>query len=88
MSITIDLPEAIEARLRAHASASGKNLETLVVEAIEAKLSLAQMTFREILAPIHDDFRRSGMSDEELDELLQSERAEARAARASSSPNK
>jgi len=32
-----------------------------------------QPTLAEVLAPVHDDFRRSGMTEAELDELLESE---------------
>jgi hypothetical protein len=32
----------------------------------------------QILAPLHEDFRRSGMTDQELDTLLEGEQAEVR----------
>jgi hypothetical protein len=35
-------------------------------------------SLNQILAPIHDDFRRSGMTEQELDTLLESEVAERR----------
>ena len=71
MVISITLPPATEERLRAQAEATGKNISTLVVEAVEARLSLANLGLRDILAPIHADCRRSGMTDTELDTLLQ-----------------
>jgi hypothetical protein len=40
MTITIDLPPATEALLRAQAEAMGKNISALVVEAVEARLAL------------------------------------------------
>jgi len=70
MTITITLPPATEERLRAEAEATGKNINTLVAEAVEARLSIAQLKLREILAPVHGDFQRSGMTEEELDSLL------------------
>ena len=85
MPITIDLPAAIEEKLRAHAAATGKNVETVVVEAVEAKLTLSKLSFREILAPIHDDFKKSGMTEPELDHLLQDALTETRATRRSQS---
>lgn len=72
MTITITLPPEIEARLQAEAEATGKNISTLVAEAVAARLSLAELKLRDILAPVHDDFRRRGMSEEDLDALLQS----------------
>lgn len=71
MTIEITLPPATEERLRAEAIATGKKIDTLVAEAVETRLSLAQLKLREILAPVHGDFQRSGMTDDELDSLLQ-----------------
>ena len=52
-----------------------------MVEAVEARLSLSQMRPHGILAPVHEDFRKSGMTEAELDTLLTEERSEARAER-------
>ena len=83
MTITITLPPATEERLRAQAEATGKNISTLVVEAVEARLSLAKLSLRDILAPAHGDFHRSGMTDVELDTLLQDSLDETRSERRS-----
>lgn len=88
MTIEITLPPATEERLRAEAAATGKNISTLVAEAVEARLSLAQLKLREILAPVHGDYQRNGMSDEELKTLLKGSLEAMRAERrtAPSSP--
>jgi hypothetical protein len=83
MTITITLPPATEERLRAQSEATGKNISTLVVEAVEARLSLAQLSLRDILASVHTDFHRSGMTEAELETLLQGSVDEARAERKS-----
>ncbi len=70
MTIKITLPPATEERLRAHAAATGKKISTLVAEAVEARLSLAQLQLRDILAPVHGDFHQSGLTDEDLETLL------------------
>lgn len=62
MTITIDLSPDTAEQLRAHAEATGKNVSTLVVEAVQARLALAQLPFKDILAPAHRDFERSGMT--------------------------
>ena len=49
MTITITLPPATEQRLRAEAEATGKDVGTLVVEAVEARLSLAKLSLRDAL---------------------------------------
>jgi predicted transcriptional regulator len=83
MTITITLPPETEERLLAQAEATGKNISTLVVEAVEARLSVSQLSLREILAPAHADFQRSGMTEAGLDTLLKKSRDEARAERRS-----
>jgi hypothetical protein len=60
MTITNTLPPATEERLKAQAEATGKNICTLVVEAVEARLSLAQFSLRDVLAPASDHVARSG----------------------------
>jgi len=83
MTITITLPPATEERLRAQAEATGKNISTLVVEAVEARLSLAQLSLRDILGPVHGDLQRSGMTDADLDTLLENSLDAARSERKS-----
>jgi len=81
MTITITLPPATEARLRAQAQATGKNIDAIVVEALEARLSLASTSLSNVLAPVHEDFQKSGMTEVELDMLLQNSLREARTVR-------
>lgn len=83
MTITINLPPATEEQLRAQAQATGKNISTLVVEAVEARLALAQLRFKDILAPVHAELRRSGMSESDLNTLLEESLEKARSERRS-----
>jgi hypothetical protein len=87
MTITIELPPATEERLRVQAEATGKKISTLIVEAVEARLSLAQVGLHDILAPAHADFHRSGMTKAELDTLLQESLDENRSERRSAGPS-
>lgn len=84
MTITITLPAATEEQLRAQAEATGKNVSTLVVEAVEARLALAQLRFKDILAPVHAEFQRSGMTETELTTLLEDALERSRSERRSS----
>src|SRR5438046_772999 len=86
MTITISLPPETEEALRAQAAATGKEIDAFIVEAVEARLSLGQTSLRSILAPVHDDFRQSGMSDAELDALLKGALDESRAGRTDRGP--
>lgn len=81
MTITITLPPETERRLQAEAEATGKNISTLVVEAVEARLSLAHLRLRDLLAPVHADRRDSRMTDAEWEALLQDTLDESRSER-------
>jgi hypothetical protein len=83
MTISITLPPDTEKRLRAEADAAGKDIGTFVVEAVEARLSLGKLNLRDVLSPVHEGLRKSGMTDAELDALLDETLKEARAERKS-----
>jgi hypothetical protein len=84
MTLSINLPPATIQRLQAEAAASGKDVETLVREAVEVKLAVAGRSFRDIMAPVHEDFRKSGMTGEQLDSLIDEAVTDARAERKAS----
>lgn len=83
MTITINLPPATLDQLKAEAQATGKDVETVVREAVEARLAFRQKTFAEVLKPIHDAVEASGMSEEAVEELIDQELQAVRAARRS-----
>ena len=83
MTLTIDIPQATVDRIRAEAQASGKDVETFVREAVEAKLARRKQTFAEVLKPIHDAVAASGMREEDVDALLEGELRALRAERRS-----
>jgi hypothetical protein len=78
MTITIDFSPETERQLLARAAATGKDVTTLVREAVEEELRRPLPSFQQILAPVHEDFRRSGMSAQELDALLEASLNEVR----------
>jgi hypothetical protein len=84
MTITVHLTPATAEKLHAQAAASGKDVETFVREAVEAKLAITGRSFRDIMAPVHEDFRKSGMTEEELSILIDEETAAVRAERKAS----
>jgi hypothetical protein len=84
MTITVHLTPATVEKLQAQAAASGKDVETFVREAVEAKLAITGRSFRDIMAPVHEDFRKSGMTEEELEILIDQETAAVRAERKAS----
>ncbi len=81
MTLTIDLPPATLEQLKAEAAATGKDVQTVVREAVEARFARRRQTFADILKPIHDEVEASGVSEEELEKLVDEAVADARAQR-------
>jgi predicted transcriptional regulator len=74
MTVTIDLSPDEERRLQQRAEEAGQEPAVYLQCAIRRLLDFpatSGRSFAEILAPIHEDFRRSGMSEAELDALLE-----------------
>lgn len=85
MSIQITLTPDEERKFAELAHARGKNPADHASEVVSAYLNGADQSgtksFEEILAPVWEGWRRSGLSDEEIDELLEGELREVRAQR-------
>lgn len=77
MTLNLNLGPDAEAKLRERAAAAGKDPETFALDAVLEKLH-GPGTLAEILAPVHEEFRRSGMSERELEALCEQARAESR----------
>lgn len=70
-TLSILLSPETEARLRERAAAVDKDPATFVREAVEA-MARVPHTFAEVVTQVRQQFAASGMSDTELDTLLQS----------------
>ncbi len=68
MSLTINLPAEAEARLAEQAKAVGVDVPTYVERILRAAASRASLD--EVLKPIRDSFHESGMTEDELSDLL------------------
>lgn len=79
MPLTISLSPSTEAKLRERASASGRPADEYAAQLIESAVN--QPSLDELLAPVREQFARSGMSEEELSDLLEEVKHEARAER-------
>jgi hypothetical protein len=84
MTLTIELPPATLERLKAEAEATGKDVQTVVREAVEARFARRRQSFAEILQPIHDEVEASGASERELEKLAEQAVAKARTERKAS----
>jgi hypothetical protein len=81
MPLTIQLPVEDEARLEMKAKNAGVDLPTYVERVLRAEISRPPLT--EILKPVQDAFVDSGMSEDDLSELLVKAKKEMRADRRS-----
>jgi len=78
-TLTLTLPPETEKRLLAYAAASGQDMATVALKAIQEKLQTMPLpTEDDRLAAIRQEFRESKMTDEELNELLKTARDEVR----------
>ena len=71
VSITVSLSREAEEAVRRRAAVAGKAVDQYVSDLVQE--AVTRPTLSEILAPVHEEVRNSGMSDQELDGLLKSE---------------
>lgn len=83
MTLMISLTEELERELKARAQTTGKDLNTLVLEAVRDRF--APRSFREIFAPLHQAFE--GASEAELDALFNEAREDVWRAKQNSKDN-
>jgi len=90
VTITIDLPPDVEASVKSQAAKEGLPLEDYVASLVQEGAKrrdridlLAEKSFGELLAPFRRNVEDSGMSDEELDNLISKARKEASGVRKS-----
>jgi len=67
------LPEGTREAIKELSQSKGKSSDEYLRTLIEAEI-LSQQTFAEILAPIREGFRESGMTEEQLDAFFEEAR--------------
>lgn len=72
MEITISVPPKIEGILAQKAAAEGQDIKEFIESLVERQA--IKPSLDEILAPMRGDFAESGMTEDELDELIKTER--------------
>jgi hypothetical protein len=82
MTISITLTPEQERRLEELAQQSGKDPANYVSDMVTAHLegvrAKGQKTFEEILSPVWEGWRKSGMAEDEIDDLFKRELEELR----------
>ncbi len=79
MSATITLPIELESLLAKKAAARGVNVEEFAVDVLSR--AARRPTVSEVFADVRADFVASGMTDEELGQLIEQALSEVRAER-------
>jgi tRNA A-37 threonylcarbamoyl transferase component Bud32 len=77
MVLTLPISSEIEARLTAKATAAGVDVPTYVARIVEQSAK-SPLTLKEISGPVADDFALTGMTEDELGELLEDVKHEMR----------
>jgi hypothetical protein len=71
-NVTIDLPPHTEKKLRENAAREGQSLESFLVSIAERPVSPPDaVSFERLTTPIADAVAASGMSDRQVEELLE-----------------
>ena len=79
MVLTIPISSETEAKLKAKAAGAGLDVQTFAAQTLER--IAARPSLDEILAPLRVEFEASGMSEDELVDLLEEAKHEMRAER-------
>lgn len=80
MVLKLSISPVTEAKLKAKAAAAGVDVETYAAMLVE-QTTKAPLSLKEISGPIAEDFARSGMTEDELGDLLEEAKHEMRAER-------
>ena len=72
MEITISVPPKIEGILAQKAAAKGQDIKEFIESLVESQA--VRPSLDEILAPMREDFAKSGITEDELDALVKTER--------------
>ena len=80
-TLSISLPPETEAKLQERAAAHGEDVASYAARVLDEALNAPSLD--ELLAPVRRAFAESGMSDDELGDLLEREKHAMRAERAS-----
>jgi len=76
MTLHLHLSAEAEARLKAQAQAAGKSVDQYAASVLEAAITVKSI--REISGPLTDEFQQSGMTDDELGDMLEGIKHEVR----------
>lgn len=74
LSVLVPLPSELARTIDTLARQRGQDRAQFIVDFLQRRLGGPAPSFEETMAPIAEDFRRSGMTEDELDALIEQER--------------
>jgi predicted transcriptional regulator len=74
LSVLVPLPSDLARTIDTLAERRGQDRVQFIVSFLRERLDRSTAAFEEIVSPIAEDFRRSGMTEEDLDALVEQER--------------
>jgi hypothetical protein len=76
--VELNLPQSAVRQLDTLAERSGKGRDGVIVELLQ---SIKPVTLAEVVRPLHENFRQSGMTEDQIDTLIEEELKAVRANR-------
>ncbi len=70
MTITLELPRTTEAKIKKRAKSRGQDVNAYVMSLVERDVL---PPWEELVKPIHDETKRLGLSEKDIEELVDSE---------------
>jgi hypothetical protein len=74
LSVLVPLPSDLARTIDALAGRRGQDRAQFIVSFLQEQLDRSTLSFDDMMAPIAEDFRRSGMTEDDLDALVKQER--------------
>jgi Ribbon-helix-helix protein, copG family len=74
LSVLVPLPSDLARTIDTLAEQRGLDRAQFIVRLLRERLDGSGASFEEVVAPLAEDFRRSGMTEEDLDALVEQER--------------
>lgn len=75
MTITLELPKETEALIRKRAKRRGQDINTFLLSLVEREVL---PSWAELVKPIHDETKRLGLTEEDIEKLVDEELAAVR----------
>jgi hypothetical protein len=74
LSVLIPIPSELARTIDIMAERRGQDRAQFIVSFLQEQLNRSAPSFEELMAPIAEDFRGSGMTEDDLDVLVEQER--------------